>query len=224
MLLKMALRSLTGSLGLALLLFLPAGSLQWPGGWAFIILLQGCGLATGLWLLRTNPALLAERMASPFSAEQRLRDRAIIAATLLACAAWIVAMGLDRRFDGPQAPAWGMVAGALLIFASFLGFAWVLRVNSFAAITVRVQAARGQTVISTGPYAVVRHPMYAFGLLLMLGTPLLLGSLRGLAGIALLLPLLGARTLGEEALLMAELPGYAAYAARVRYRLVPGLW
>ncbi len=101
----------------------------------------------------------------------------------------------------------------------------MLRANSFAATTVRVQAERGQTVISTGPYAVVRHPMYGYALLLFGGAPLLLGSLWGLAAaLAVLLPLLAVRLLGEEAVLRDGLPGYRDYAARVRYRLVPGVW
>jgi protein-S-isoprenylcysteine O-methyltransferase Ste14 len=89
---------------------------------------------------------------------------------------------------------------------------------------VRLQQERGQTVATSGPYAVVRHPMYAYALLLMIGAPLLLGSLWGLLGLALFLPLLAARTLGEEAMLLEGLPGYRDYAARVRFRLVPGVW
>jgi protein-S-isoprenylcysteine O-methyltransferase Ste14 len=89
---------------------------------------------------------------------------------------------------------------------------------------VRLQKERGQTVISTGPYAVVRHPMYAYAVLLMIGAPLLLGSLWGLMGLVLFIPLLAARTLGEEVMLMEGLPGYREYAAKVRFRLLPGVW
>ena len=100
----------------------------------------------------------------------------------------------------------------------------MLAANSFAASTIEVQAERGQQVISTGPYAVVRHPMYAYAIILILGAPLLLGSLWGLAGLVVLLPLLGARALGEETLLREGLRGYADYADKVRFRLVPGVW
>ena len=100
----------------------------------------------------------------------------------------------------------------------------MLAANSFAASTIEVQVERGQQVISTGPYAVVRHPMYAYTILLILGAPLLLGSLWGLAGLVVLVPLLGARALGEEALLREGLPGYGDYAGKVRFRLVPGVW
>lgn len=224
MLLKMVVQSVLGFLLLGLLLFPAAGTVAWPGAWAFLLLFSAGGLATGLWLRRTDPGLLAERMASPLRADQRPWDRAVMAAILLACAAWLVTVGLDRRFGWSHAPFWTQALGAALITASFGGFALVLSVNSFAAITVRVQGERGQTVISTGPYAVVRHPMYAFALFLMTGVPLLLGSLWGLAGLVLFLPLLAARAAGEEAVLMAGLPGYAAYAAKVRFRLLPGLW
>jgi protein-S-isoprenylcysteine O-methyltransferase Ste14 len=100
----------------------------------------------------------------------------------------------------------------------------VLRANSFAATTIRLQAERGQTVITTGPYAVMRHPMYGYAILFMIGVPLLLGSLWGLAGLALFLPLLAARTLGEERLLRTGLAGYEDYMKKVRFRLVPGIW
>ena len=113
---------------------------------------------------------------------------------------------------------------ALMILVAFIGWVGVLAANSFAATQVRLQPERGQRVISTGPYGVVRHPMYAYSLLLMIGAPLLLGSLWGLLGLALFVPLLAARLLGEEAMLMEGLPGYRDYAAKVRFRLVPGVW
>ena len=100
----------------------------------------------------------------------------------------------------------------------------VLRANSFATTTIRLQAERGQTVVTTGPYAVVRHPLYASTLLFLIGAPLLLGSFWGLAGLVLFLPLLAIRALGEETLLLQGLPGYADYARRVKFRLAPGLW
>lgn len=224
MLPRMIARSLAGILLLGLLLFLPAGTLAWPQAWAFLALVNGCGLATGLWLHRRDPGLLVERMRSPLDDGQRPRDRAVIAAMLLALAAWLVTMGLDERFGWSRTPSWAQALGVVGILAAFLGFALVLRANSFAAVTVRVQEERGQTVVSTGPYAVVRHPMYAYALLLFAGTPLLLGSLWGFGGLAVLAPLLAARAVGEEALLMEGLPGYRDYADRVRFRLLPGIW
>jgi protein-S-isoprenylcysteine O-methyltransferase Ste14 len=224
-LLKMLAHSLAFAVVLGVLLFVPAGTLAWPQAWVFMALFIGCSEATGLWLARRDPALLAARMTSPFSADQKPRDRAIIAAIVAVFVFWLVFMALDaRRFGWSGTPLWAQALGAALILGAFWGWVGVLEANSFAAVTVRLQQERGQTVVSSGPYAVVRHPMYAYALLLMLGAPLLLGSLWGLLGLALFLPLLAARTLGEEAMLIEGLPGYRDYAARVRFRLVPGVW
>ena len=208
-----------------LLLFVPAGSLAWPQGWVFLVLFDGCSLAIGYWLLRTDPALLAERMKSPFDANQKPRDRAVMGVLLLCFGVWLVFMALDaRRFRWSDTPLWAQAIGAALIVVAFWAWSRVLRVNSFASTRVRLQPERGQTVISTGPYAIVRHPMYADALFLMIGAPLLLGSLWGLLGVLPVLPLLALRIRGEEAVLMDGLPGYRAYAAKVRFRLVPGVW
>jgi protein-S-isoprenylcysteine O-methyltransferase Ste14 len=222
---KVLLQSLGFALVLGLLLFLPAGTLAWAQGWIFLALFCGCSFATGAWLRKADPALFAERTKSPMGGDQRPRDRAVMMALMLGLAGWVVVMALDaRRFGWSEVPLWAEALGAVLILAAFLGWVTVLRVNSFAATRVRLQPERGQTVISTGPYGAVRHPMYAYGLLLMIGAPLLLGSLWGLLGLALFVPLLAARLLGEEAMLRAGLPGYRDYAAKVRYRLVPGIW
>ena len=223
--LKSNLANLAGNGVFCLLLFLPAGTLAWPQAWIFLALFNLCSQAIGLWLLKTNPELLAERMKSPLSANQRPRDRLVMAAILLFWCAWLGFMALDaRRFGWSHTPLWAQVIGAALIVGAFWGWVGVLRANSFAAVTVRLQTERGQTVISTGPYAVVRHPMYAYALPLFIGMPLLLGSLWGLLGVVVVVPLMAARALGEEALLMAGLPGYREYAAKVRFRLLPGLW
>ena len=223
--LKAVVQNLAFTVLLGVLLFLPAGTLAWPQGWIFLVLFVACSQATGLWLLKTDPALLAERMKSPFSADQRPRDRTIIMVMMVFLCAWLVFMPLDaRRFGWSHTPLWAQVIGAVLIVAAFWGWVGVLRANSFASVKVRVQQERGQTVISTGPYAVVRHPMYGYVLLLLVGTPLLLGSLWGLLGVVVVMPLLAARALGEEEVLMDGLPGYRDYAAKVRFRLVPGIW
>jgi protein-S-isoprenylcysteine O-methyltransferase Ste14 len=222
---KVVFQTLTLNVVLCLLLFLPAGTLAWPQAWIFLAIFNVCSQATGVWLLKTDPALLAERMKSPLSADQRPRDRVVILGINVFFIVWLVFMGLDaRRFGWSHTPAWAQVIGALLIVGAFYGWVGVLRANSFASVTVRVQRERGQTVISTGPYAVVRHPMYAYVVLLLIGTPLLLGSLWGLLGLFVAMPLVAVRALGEEDLLMDGLPGYREYAAKVRFRLLPGVW
>ena len=225
LLLKMIAHSVVFTLVLGLLLFLPAGTLAWPQAWVFMALFVGCSEAIGVWLLRADPDLLTARMKSPVSADQKPRDRAVMGAILVVFCAWLVFMAVDaRRFGWSHTPLWAQTLGAALILGAFGGWVGVLKANSFAAVTVRLQQERGQTVISTGPYAVVRHPMYAYAVLLTVGAPLLLGSLWGLLGVVLFIPLLALRVRGEEAMLMEGLPGYREYTAKVRYRLLPGVW
>jgi protein-S-isoprenylcysteine O-methyltransferase Ste14 len=216
-------RGIVQTVFFALLLFVPAGTPAWPQGWAFFVLFCVCNLGIGLWLMKTNPALLAARMKSPLSREQKPRDRAVIGAFLISFCAWIAFMGIDaRRFGWSHVPLWAEALGAVLILVAYWGWVAVLAANNYAATTIEIQP--GQIVASTGPYAVVRHPMYAYALLFMIGMPLMLGSLWGVIAIVAGLPLLVARTLGEESLLLDGLPGYREYAAKVRYRLVPGVW
>jgi protein-S-isoprenylcysteine O-methyltransferase Ste14 len=191
----------------------------------FIALFVGCSEAIGVWLKRRDPDLLAERMKSPISADQKRGDRAVMGAILAVFCGWFVFMAIDaRRFGWSHTPLWAQALGAALIVGAFYGWVTVLRANSFAAVTVRPQPERGQSVISNGPYAFVRHPMYAYAVLLMIGAPLLLGSLWGLLGMVLFLPLLAARVRGEEVMLLKGLPGYREYATKVRFRLLPGVW
>jgi protein-S-isoprenylcysteine O-methyltransferase Ste14 len=222
---RLLFRSVVGTAFVALLLFLPAGTVDWPQAWVFLAIFIGCSLATTAWLQATDPGLLEARMASPLSADQAPRDRVVIALIFAAFAIWFIVMAFDaRRFGWSHVPIWVEILGAALVLAAFWGWVTVLRVNSFAATNVRLQRERGQTVASTGPYAVVRHPMYAYAIMFMIGVPLLLGSLWGLLGLIVLVPLFAARALGEEAMLMEGLAGYRDYAAKVRFRFVPGVW
>jgi protein-S-isoprenylcysteine O-methyltransferase Ste14 len=225
MLFKMIVRSVLGGVFLGLVLFLPAGTLAWPQGWIFMALFMGCSAAIGIWLRRADPDLLAERMKSPMSADQKLSDRIVMGAIMIVFLGWLVLAALDaKRFGWSHVPLWLEVVGALLILIAFYGWVTVLRANSFAAVNIRLQAERKQTVISSGPYAVVRHPMYSYALLMMIGSALLLGSLWSLACVVLLTLLMAARALGEEKMLLDGLEGYRDYAAKVRFRLVPGIW
>ena len=209
----------------AAILFGAAGTWRWPSGWAFLVLFVAVSLAVSLWLAVTDPALLAERMRSPVQKDQKPWDRVFLLLLVVVYVAWLAVMALDaRRFSWSHAPLWIQVVGALLIVASYLGIAWVFRTNSFAAPVIKIQAERKQTVISTGPYAIVRHPMYAFAIWQFVGMPLMLGSWWGLAFVPPILAAVAVRTLGEEKMLRAELEGYDAYARRVRWRYAPGVW
>lgn len=225
MLQRMVVRSLLGTALMGILLFGSAGTLAWPAGWLFLLSFCLYSLAIGLWLWRADPDLLAARMKSPVSADQRPFDRLVIVLIMAFFAAWLVLMAFDaERFGWSRVPPWVHALGGGLVLVAFCGWVAVLRANSFAAVTVQVQQARHQTVISSGPYAAVRHPMYSFALLFALGVPLLLGSLWGLGGFLLITGLFVLRTVGEETVLRQGLAGYADYQARVRYRLIPGVW
>lgn len=222
--LQLALRTLVSNAFMALLLFGAAGTLAWREAWAFLAFLDLCGAAIGVWLSRTDPALLAERTRSPFSAGQRPRDQRVMAAIAALFCAWLLLCGIDHRFGWSNAPAWAEMVAAGMIGAAFWGWVGVLRANSFATVTIRLQPERRQTVISSGPYAVVRHPMYAWALPFLTGMPLLLGSWWGLLLVPVATALLAARAIGEEQILREGLAGYPDYASRVRYRLLPRVW
>lgn len=209
----------------AVILFVAAGTVRWPAGWVFLAEMTGLGLALTLWLAHHDPALLAERMSAGFQATQKTWDKVFMASLFTFWTGWYVLMALDAvRFRWSQVPIWLQAVGALLIALSMWGFYLTFRENSYAAPVVKIQTERGHRVVSTGPYAYVRHPMYAGALLLFIGIPLLLGSWYGLAAAALVTALLVARTVMEERTLADELPGYREYRERVRWRLVPGVW
>lgn len=206
------------------LLFVPAGTLRWPGAWIFLAFMVASSLGFGGWLAKKSPELLAERMRPPIQPDQPAADKKIIWAFGAANLIWLIAMGLDERFHPSRMPLALQALGlALLILSSFF-IAWVFRENAFAAAVVKVQSERGHRVISSGPYAFVRHPMYSGGVLFLVGMALLLGSWWGLVMSPIFAVIFAIRTRVEETTLISGLPGYADYAARVRYRLVPGVW
>lgn len=206
-------------------LFGGAGTLSWLAGWIWLALFFGFTVALSLWLLRHNPALLTERMTGMGKADQKGWDRVWFGLTAVAFVGWLVLMPLDAlRLGWSSVPAWVQAAGGVLVVGSFWLLFTVFRENTFLSPAVRVQRERGQTVVETGPYRHVRHPMYAAAGLLLVGTTLLLGSWWGLIGAALITSGAAWRAIGEERVLRAELPGYDEYVARVRYRLVPGVW
>jgi protein-S-isoprenylcysteine O-methyltransferase Ste14 len=209
----------------ALALFIPAGTLNWSAGWAFLILFFGFTVVLSYCLLKNNPGLLTERMTGIGKADQKGWDKIFFVLASVLFYGWLIFMALDAmRFHWSQVPGWLQVVGALVLLASFPLFFLTFRENSFLSPAVRVQEERGQTVISTGPYHYVRHPMYAAFLLYALGTCLLLGSWYGLIVALLLVIVMARRAIMEENTLRAELQGYESYMGQVRYRLIPGVW
>jgi protein-S-isoprenylcysteine O-methyltransferase Ste14 len=206
------------------LLFVSAGSLAWPAAWVYLIVSAILGPACGLWLAKTDPALLAERLRPTFQAEQPAADKKFMLVFAVASLVWLIAIGLDRRAHASNIPLALQAAGLAMYLLSTAFIMWVFRENSFAVPVVKVQAARHHHVISSGPYAFVRHPMYSGIMLFFVGVPLLLGSWWGVAIAPAFAVLFAIRARIEERALVEGLPGYADYAERVRYRLVPGLW
>jgi protein-S-isoprenylcysteine O-methyltransferase Ste14 len=210
---------------MAAILFGAAGTLGWPGAWAFLIEMVGLGLASAFWLARHDPALLAERLRPPLQATQPRADRWIIGGFLTLWLVWLLAMGLEARLRGvPSFPTWSAAAGLLLIAVSFWFIDWTFAANSYAAPVVKLQTERQHRVADTGPYRWVRHPMYAGSVPMLIGIPWLLGTWRGLLWVLPMGALLVVRIVLEERFLRANLAGYADYASRVRYRLVPLIW
>ena len=207
------------------LLFVPAGTVDWLGAWVFIGEMAVASVAIGVWLARHDPALLEERMSGVFRSGQARADKALMAVFLALTIAWLPIMALDAvRYRISHLPVWLQVLGAIAIALCFYVAFVTFRANSYAAAAVRVQTERGHRVVTRGPYSLVRHPMYAGAIFYFIGTPLLLGSWWGLAFVPFFIGLLAARAVMEERVLTAALDGYPAYAARVRWRLVPFVW
>lgn len=212
-------------LGLAafgLLLFLPAGTFHYWQAWVFLAVFALATWIPSVYLIRTNPAALDRRMRAGPLAETRTLQRIVVAVVFVCFPAMFVVSALDHRFGWSPVPTTVCLIGDVLV-AIGLGIAMLVVIqNGYAAANVTVEA--GQTVVSTGLYGLVRHPMYHGTVILMLGVPLALGSYWGLVFVIPGLIVLVVRILDEEKMLTAELAGYADYTRRVRYRLVPLLW
>jgi protein-S-isoprenylcysteine O-methyltransferase Ste14 len=204
------------------LVLVSAGTVHFWQGWLFCLSFSLSTIATGVYLMKRDPALLERRMRFGPRAESRPRQKIIVAIIFAMFCALLIVPGLDHRFSWSRVPAVIVVLANLLIIAAFGFFLVVLRENTFAASTITVEA--GQRVISTGPYAHVRHPMYAGAALLIFAMPIALGSLWGLLAAAVAVPVLIARILDEERTLSAELPGYDDYRRAVPWRLIPLVW
>lgn len=211
-------------LSFSLPLFLAAGTIAWLAGWVFLVLFFSFVFALTFWLFRYNPGLLRERMTVS-QPDQKVWDKVFFLLMSVSFIIWLVLMPLDAvRFRWSHVPLWLQVVGAVILVGSFFLFFLTYRENSYLSPVVRIQKERGQTVVSTGPYHYVRHPMYAAAFLLMFGTSLLLGSWYGLLWAMILIGMLARRAVLEERTLRAELQGYDTYMAQVKYRLIPYIW
>ncbi len=207
---------------LAAALFGAAGTARWWQAWAYLAVFLAATLAITLHFLSRDPALIRRRLAAGPIAERRPVQQAAQAVASVCFVALFVVSGLGRRHGWAPVPAAVSLAADALAAAGFGIVFLVFRENSHTSATIEVTA--GQRVVRTGPYRLVRHPMYSGALLLLAATPPALGSLAALPFVAGLAAVLVVRIAAEERLLVAELPGYAEYRREVRHRLVPGVW
>jgi protein-S-isoprenylcysteine O-methyltransferase Ste14 len=207
------------------IIFIAAGTIDYTGGWLYLGEMIAASAVFGLHMMRVDPGLLKERLKPPMQKDQPLADKLILIPILLLIFGGMAFMAADAaRWHWSTMPLTTQWAGCALLLAALLFMYWTMRTNSFAAPVVKIQKERGQTVITTGPYAIVRHPLYFGALFYTAGTSLVLGSWWGLATIPVLALFFGIRIGIEEQTLRMGLDGYDDYARRVRRRLVPFIW
>ncbi len=202
-------------------IFWPAGTFAYWQGWLLLGVGGVCGGVTILYLAKSDPELLERRLRGPMQ-EARGAQRVIASAMYLCLMLSVVLSALDHRFGWTGSALPAVLVGNLLVVAGMYLYVLVYRENRFAAATVEI--AEGQRVIATGPYAIVRHPLYVALTTVAIGVPLALGSYWGLAFVIPLVALIVLRLLDEETFLAQNLRGYAEYQARTRWRLIPGMF
>ena len=203
-----------GLLLVALLVFLPAGTIRYTYGWLLIGLLFIPMMIAGFVMFFKSPAFLKKRLDA--------KQKGVVALSGLMFIAGFVVAGLDFRFGWSNMPSWIVIAASVLFLAAYALYAEVMRENAYLSRTIKVE--QGQTVVDTGLYGIVRHPMYAATILLFLMIPLVLGSWYALIAFGFYPAIIIARLKDEEELLTAELPGYAEYKQKVKYRIIPFVW
>jgi protein-S-isoprenylcysteine O-methyltransferase Ste14 len=213
----------SGTVAFLAIIFIPAGTVDYWQGWAFAGTLIASSLLVTVYMALNDRELLETRLRMGPTAEKTSAQQIITAVGFVVFVAGFVIMVLDHRFDwSPRVPAYLSIFGDALAVLGIVIYFFVVKENRYAASTIEV--VEGQTVISTGPYSIVRHPMYAGAVLVFLGTPLALGSWWGLIFTPLFVGWFAWRLLDEERFLRANLKGYDGYMRTVRYRLVPYVW
>ena len=208
-----------GLLMVGLLIFLPAGTLGYTYGWLFIGLLFVPMLIVGFVMLAKSPDFLKKRLDVK---EKQGTQKGVVAVAGLMFIVGFVVAGLDFRFGWSYMPTWVIITASVLFLVAYALYAEVMRENAYLSRTIKVE--EGQTVVDTGLYGIVRHPMYAATILLFLMIPLVLGSWYALIAFAFYPVIMIVRLKDEEELLTRELPGYAEYKQKVKYRIIPFVW
>ena len=208
-----------GLLLVGLLIFLPAGTLCYPYGWLFVGLLFAPMLIAGFVMLSQSPEFLKKRLDAK---EKQGTQKGVVAISGLMFIAGFVVAGLDFRFGWSDVPAWTVISASVLFLIAYGLYAEVMRENAYLSRTIKVE--QGQTVVDTGLYGIVRHPMYSATLLMFLAMPLVLGSWISFIIFMIYPVLIYQRIINEETVLSKELQGYAEYCGKVTYRLMPYFW
>lgn len=219
---KVIWKSLWGLIVFALIIFVPAGTWHYWQGWLFITVFALCTIGYTVYNAVYDPALLERRMNAGPMQEKETSQKIIMSLAALCFVALIVLSALDYRFQLSPVPPYVSIIANAVVALSFLAVFYVTKVNSFAAANINVES--GQKVIDTGPYALVRHPMYAGAFWMLLAIPLCLGGWYTVLFNIPFMPILLWRLLDEERVLHRDLPGYTEYTQRVKYRLIPYVW
>jgi protein-S-isoprenylcysteine O-methyltransferase Ste14 len=204
------------------LVFIPAGTFHYWQAWTFLVFYFVPSLAITVYLMVADPKLLARRMRGGPGAEKATAQKIIMSITSVGFIGLLVVPALDHRFGWSQMRPLAALAGDGLMAIGWVAIFFVFRENSFTSSTIEV--ADDQKVISSGPYALLRHPMYAGALVMLLGMPIALGSWWGVLVLVAILPALIWRLFDEEKFLVENLPGYAEYKDKVPHRLIPWFW
>jgi protein-S-isoprenylcysteine O-methyltransferase Ste14 len=204
------------------LIFLAAGTFNYWQAWVFLVVYGTSGLAISIYLMLKDPELLKRRLSAGPTAEQRTDQKIIMSISSVGFVALLVVPALDHRFGWSAVPSYLVIAADVLFVLGWIVIFFVFKTNTYTSATIEIAA--DQKVITTGPYAIVRHPMYSGSFLYMLAMPVALGSWWGLLVILLIMPTNLWRIFDEENLLKKDLTGYTEYTQKVHYRLVPYLW
>ena len=219
-----AIRLVAGTAAFAALLFVTAGTVAWPAAWAYLVTISAVMAVYAVIIVRLHPELIEERRNPPADAKSWDKPFVVIVG-MVGPVVFVLLAGLDHRFGwtGPTA-AWVQVVGILAVAAGGMITNYAVAANRFFSSVVRIQRDRGHQVIDAGPYRYIRHPGYAGSMVHMIGVSFALGSRVALAAAIVFCLVLAARTALEDRTLRRELDGYADYARRVRFRLLPGVW
>ncbi len=207
---------------LAIVLFIPAGTVNYWQAWVFLLVFAGVTLHSTFTLMKKDRALLERRMSGGPIVEKRIAQKIIMSCVTVLFIVMFIIAGIDHRLAWSHLAIFVVLTGDGMIILSFVIYDLVFKENSFASSTIEI--SEGQKVITSGPYSVVRHPMYSGGFVFLLGIPLALGSLWAFLALVPLLPILIWRIVDEEKMLNKQLPGYTQYCAKVKYRLIPGVY